>query len=297
MNPAIALRPRALAWLRLAMVISLIGPALLLLYVGWVWYIEAIDAAKGRTARLAQIVQEQSQRIVETNEVISRAILTHVKGRSNAQLRLEQQELHGKLKAWTAGLQQLQAVWIWDEAGHPIVTNLRPDPPTTLDVSDREYFRWAKGTTSPGWYVSEPLRSRTTGQLFFDFNKRLSAPDGAFQGVISVSLLTEYYDRYFAEQLANEPGFSLSLVRSDGTYISRYPVASSAPRPKLQPGSRLIKAMSDNGAAGEIPRATVPSTTSSATWRTGAWATCRCMQWRPPPARSCSSPGAARWPC
>lgn len=245
-------RPRVLTWLRLALVISLLGPALLLLYVGWVTYAEAIDAAKGRTTRLAQIVQEQSQRIVETNEVISRAILTHVKGRSNAQLRLEGQALHLKLKAWTAGLQQLQAVWIWDEKGHPIATNLRPEPPASLDVSDREYFIWAKGTTSTGWYVSEPLRSRTTGQVFFDFNKRLSADDGSFQGVISVSLLTEYYDKYFSEQLETEPGFTLSLIRSDGSYISRYPGADSTQTPRLGPGSRLMARMTAETSSGEV---------------------------------------------
>lgn len=222
-TPVIGSRPRALTWLQLAFIASLLGPALLLSYVGWTSYLEAIDAARGRISRLAQIVQEQSERVVETNEVISRAILARASTRSSAELKEQREQLHSLLKSLAAELRQLQSVWIWDEAGHPIATNLRPDPPASLDVSDREYFTWARQTGSTGWFVSAPLRSRTTGQLFFDFSKRRSGADGSFLGAISVSLLTSYFDDYFREQVGSEPGFTLSLVRGDGSYISRYP--------------------------------------------------------------------------
>lgn len=247
----ISARPRALRWLQAAFVLALLGPTLLLIYVGWVSYIEAVDAARGRTSRLAQIVQEQSQRIVETNEVISRAILTRFATSGNAELKAQGSVLHAQLKAWSAGLSQLQSIWLWDESGRPIATNLRPDPPATLDVSDREYFKWAAGTTSTAWYISAPLRSRTTGDMFFDFVKRRSDPDGNFQGAISVSLLTSYFDAYFHEQLVNEPGFALSLIRADGTYISRYPVADTVPA-KLGKSSQLLAQMSARSVAGEF---------------------------------------------
>ena len=64
----IGTEPRALAWLRAAFVASLVGPFLLLAYVGWTSHAQAIAAARSRLARVAQIAQEQSQRIVETNE-------------------------------------------------------------------------------------------------------------------------------------------------------------------------------------------------------------------------------------
>jgi signal transduction histidine kinase/CheY-like chemotaxis protein len=245
-------QPRALWWLQTAFLLSLLGPTLLLVYVGWVSHAEAIEAARGRTSRLAQIVQEQSQRIVETNEVISRAILTRFATNSNEQLRAEARLVHAQLNAWSADLPQLQGVWLWDETGHPIATNLRPDPPPALDVSDREYFKWAAATTSAGWYVSAPLRSRTTGDLFFDFVKRRSDANGKFQGAISVSLLTSYFDTYFHEQLVNEPGFTLSLVRADGTYISRHPVPDVAVPPKLGDSSRLVAEMSARSPTGEL---------------------------------------------
>lgn len=249
---ALGARPRALVWLQVAFVAVLLGPVLLLAYVGWYSHGEAIDAARGRLARLSGIAQQQSQRIVETNEVISRGILTRIGARSNHELLRQGDDLHKVLKAWTADLRQLQSVWVWDDQGRPVATNLRPDPPKTLDVSDREYFVRARETNSADWYVSQPLRSRITGQLFFDFSKRRTGPDGSFQGAISVSLLPAYFDSFFREQLANEPGFTLSLLRSDGTFISRYPAAPTPELPHLAASSPLLAEMSANVPSGEV---------------------------------------------
>lgn len=245
-------RPRALRWLQVAFVGVLVGPALLLAYVAWNSYTSSIEAARGRLMRLAQIAEEQSQRIVETNEVISRGIQTRIGARTNAELRLHADELHGVLKAWTGGLRQLQSVWVWDAQGHPVATNLRVDPPASLDVSDREYFRWARETTSPGWYLSAPLRSRTTGQLFFDFCKRRSGPDGSFQGAISVSLLPAYFEDFFRRQVLTEPGFTLSLFRADGTLIARYPAAPEGAPTRLPPSSPVLQQMLAELASGEV---------------------------------------------
>ena len=243
--------PRALAGLRIAFVVALLGPLLLLAYVGWTSHRDGIAAARDRLDRLAQIAQEHSQRVLETNEVISRALATRVGSRSNAELRAEREALHAELKSWTAGLPQLQSVWIWDETGRPVVTNLRRDPPADLDVSDRAYFVWARDPAASGWYVSAPLRSRTTGELFFDFVKRRSSQDGRFQGAVSVSLRPSYFDAFFREQLVSEPGFTLSLYRADGTLVSRQPPAPPGFSSTLGPSSRLHAAMAAGTAAGE----------------------------------------------
>ncbi|MDP9096304.1 MAG: hypothetical protein M3N26_07115, partial [Pseudomonadota bacterium] len=179
-------KPRALLWLQIAFVLALVGPSILLCFVGYSMYTETMEAARGRLARLAQIAEEQSQRVLETNEVISRGIETRIGSRSNADLMKDRDDLYRVVRAWSANLPQLQSVWVWDEAGHAVVTNLRPDPPSTIDVSDREYFIWARSTNADGWFVSAPLRSRLTGETFFDYSKRRVSATGAFMGVISV---------------------------------------------------------------------------------------------------------------
>jgi len=244
----LARETRAAAWLRAALLLSLLGPALLLVFVGWSSHRQAEAEARARLTRLAQIAQEQAQRIVETNEVISRAVLSRTQGQSNAALHAQSAELHGQLAALVKNLPQLQSVWLWDEAGRPIATNLRPDPPPSLDVSDREYFIASRDAPGRSWFVSAPLRSRTTGELFFDFTQRRNGPDGQFAGVLSVSLLPAYFREFFSKQLGDEPGLTLSLFRADGTIIARYPEPPQGSH--LGDASPLLAAMQRGDAAG-----------------------------------------------
>jgi two-component system NtrC family sensor kinase len=241
--------PRAVWVLRVATVVSVVAVAALLAAIGWVARERAIDEGRARLMRLAQISQEQALRIVETNEVIARSVLAATEGEENAALRARAPQLHRLMRRLTEGLQQMQSIWIWDDNGRPVATDLRPVPPATLDISDRTYFTWARSTTASGWFISEPLRSRTTGQLFIDFSQRRALPDGRFAGALSVSLLPAYFDRFFEDQLAMEPGVSLALVRADGTLLSRYPAAPEGAR--LAPDSPLLAAMQAGRGAGE----------------------------------------------
>ena len=239
---ALDAQPSAVRWLRVALVLSLLGPAVLLGFIGFTTHAEATDAARGRLARLTQIAEEQALRIVETNEVISRALTTRIGARSNAEVRESSAELHAVLKAWTADMRQLQSVWVWSEDGRALATNLMPVPPATLDISDREYFAWARSTESTGWFVSAPLRSRTTGELFVDFCKRRSGADGQFLGAISVSLFPAYFEAFFRDQVASEPGLAMSLLRDDGTLIARFP-SRSGDDARVLPGSSPLRAL------------------------------------------------------
>ncbi len=241
--------PRAVWVLRLATVTSVVAVAALLAAIAWLARERAIDEGRARLGRLAQISQEQALRIVETNEVIARSLMAATEGEDNAALRARAPHLHQLMRQLTEGLQQMQSVWIWDDQGRPVATNLRPVPPASLDISDRTYFTWARATSSTGWFISEPLRSRTTGQLFIDFSRRRALPDGRFAGALSVSLLPAYFDQFFRDQLALEPGVSLALVRADGTLLSRFPATREGAR--LAPGSPLLAAMQAGSGAGE----------------------------------------------
>ncbi|HSW16136.1 MAG TPA: ATP-binding protein [Ramlibacter sp.] len=243
-------RPRAIAWLWAAMVVSLLGPALLFAYVARTSYQHALNESVQRLGRVAQIAQEHARRVVETNEVISRAVTRHIAGRDNDALRADHAALHEFLRALAAGLPQFQSVWIWDDEGEPIASSLRDSFPVELNVADREYFRWARLSVSTNWFVSQPLTGRTTGQPFFDFSKRRSGGDGDFAGVLSISLFPDYFKAFFEEQVKQDPAFSVSLWRADGSSISRYPEAKVAA--PLRAGSILLREMGKGAPSGDF---------------------------------------------
>ena len=90
-------------------------------------------------------------------------------------------------------------------------------------MSDREYFRWAQANPGDQWFVSRPLVSRGTGEMFVDFSRRRSLPDGGFAGVLSVSLYPSYFADFYRELSRREPGLAVALVRADGVVIARWP--------------------------------------------------------------------------
>ncbi len=240
-TPGAAL-PRAARWLVAAMVFSLVGPTLVFLYVAVSTRQATIDVARARLGSVAQVAQEHAQRVVETNDVIARVIDSVIGGRDNEQLRADAGALHAKLRALAAELPQLQSIWLWDQDGRPIASSLRADLPPGLSVADREYFVWARTTSEAGWFVSEPLTSRTTGEPFFDFVRRRQTQAGVFVGAVSVSLAPRYFSEFFKEQVEEEPGYAVVLARADGVLISRHPPAPAG-MTRLRPPSVLLQRM------------------------------------------------------
>lgn len=241
--------PRAVRWLRGALAISLLGPAVLYGFLFVSSRQSELDATTARLGRVAQIAQEQAARVVETNDVVYRAVAERVQQAQPEDLKTQALSLHVLLSRLCTGLRQFQSVWIWDDGGWPIASSRMAKLPQGLSVQDRSYFQAAmRAAPDSGWFISEPLKSRATGEPFIDFSRRRSAKDGSFLGVISVSLYPGYFTGFFADQVAQDPAFSVGLYRSDGTVLSRFPEVAFGAR--LAANSPLLAAMSQGHAVG-----------------------------------------------
>jgi hypothetical protein len=94
-------------WYRIAIIGSIALPALLYAVVAWLTYSQALDGARERLERASRIAQEHAQRVVETNEVVSRALLNAVDGLDDAQIDARHAALHAQLQRLAQGLPQL----------------------------------------------------------------------------------------------------------------------------------------------------------------------------------------------
>ena len=216
----------AARWSRVALLGSLLVPALLFVAVAHHRYGESFHEAQHRAALAARVVQEHAARVAETNDVLARLALAAVAGLSNEEIAARRAALHQQLQAATRGLGQLQSLWLWDDKGVPLVSSRVAVPPAWLNVADREYFGWARESAEARegrWFVSRPLVSRTTGEPFFDFNLRRQDAQGRFQGVLSVSLYPSYFKTFYDEIARGQPGLSIALLRADGAVIARLP--------------------------------------------------------------------------
>jgi two-component system NtrC family sensor kinase len=236
-------------WYRIAVVGSIALPAILYAAVAWLTYSQALLEARERLERTSRIVQEHAARVVETNEVISRAVVNAIGGRSSEAVAASQVPLHELLRRLAAGLPQLHSLWVWGPDGRPLVASRFAQVPD-INIADREYFVWTRDHPGSDWFVSRPLISRSTGEPFFNFSKRRERPDGSFDGAISVSLHPAFFANFYRDLARREPGLVVSLVRSDGALVAT--TGLDAAPPTTAAHAALMHDMQAGAPAGEI---------------------------------------------
>jgi PAS domain S-box-containing protein len=140
-----------------------------------------------------------------------RSLESHLAGR----------EVHGLLREKSAGLSHVDAISLIDADGKLVnVSRLWPVP--DVDVSDRDYFQALKPDTTLRVFIGRPVRNRTTGASMIYLARRLSAPDGAFMGLVLGGITLDHFEHFF-QSIAQQEGSAVALVRRDGMLLARYP--------------------------------------------------------------------------
>jgi diguanylate cyclase (GGDEF)-like protein/PAS domain S-box-containing protein len=88
-------------------------------------------------------------------------------------------------------------------------------PPATIYVGDRAHFTFQRDASTDQLYISTPITGRFTKRWKIEFARRLSKPDGSFEGVVVSSLDVAELERFFSSLDIGHDGI-VSLVGSDG---------------------------------------------------------------------------------
>lgn len=113
------------------------------------------------------------------------------------------------------------SVFVVDETGQ-IRFDSRNVVPPKQNLADREHFQVHKDNDSVGLFISRPLVSRVNGRTLVAFSRRLSNPDGSFGGIVLSAMLQDYFESAFKD-ISLGPGGSVTLVRTDGIVLMRWP--------------------------------------------------------------------------
>jgi two-component system NtrC family sensor kinase len=224
-------RHAAIRLLKLMMVASIVLPAVLFAFAAWVSYRNIERVSDERIDRSLDILHEHALKVLQTIERTFAEIDEIVRGMSDDDIRLNEGPLHSRLKRIVDAMPQLQGIAIMDRDGHPLVSaNLLPVP-KNLDFSDRDYFK-AQAGGNVGTYVSgvHDPRMGGLGTYFFALSQRRKSDDGNFNGIISIAVLPNYFEDFYAKMGRTE-GSYFGMARADGGFLARYPV----------PKDRLLK--------------------------------------------------------
>ena len=93
-------------------------------------------------------------------------------------------------------------------------------PFAPLNVGDREHVRVHRHDDDDQLYVSQPLLGRVSNKWSLQLTRRISGPDGSYQGVVVASMDTAYFTRLYQDIDVGRQG-SIALVGADGVMRAR----------------------------------------------------------------------------
>ncbi|MGH8450418.1 diguanylate cyclase [Pseudomonas sp.] len=97
--------------------------------------------------------------------------------------------------------------------------------PKTGNFADRDYFQVHRANPDLGLYISRPFSARCVcdDQWRIAFSRRLSAPDGSFQGVAVASMRLSYFHQLFSS-LNIGSNSTINLINHQGILLAQQPM-------------------------------------------------------------------------
>jgi diguanylate cyclase (GGDEF)-like protein len=111
------------------------------------------------------------------------------------------------------------AIEVFDAQGRLTVDASTLDP-LPENRADEEYFTVHRDNPDVGLFISRPMLHR--GAYAIVLSRRITGPDGSFQGVVSGSLRFTYFHELFGRLQLGE-GDTICVLRADRTIIMRRP--------------------------------------------------------------------------
>ena len=123
-------------------------------------------------------------------------------------------------------LPQLRGIGVADAKGNWTYSSF-PETPRH-NVSDRSYFPYHRDTPDNTLRISELVQSRIDNRSsMIVLSKRITKLDGSFGGVVAAAIDKNYFNGFYRTfQLGPDGG--ISLIRSDGTLLIRWPASDKS---------------------------------------------------------------------
>lgn len=144
---------------------------------------------------------------------------------------LEAETLHHKLKAKRTSLYRNKSkssfahIFILNKDGFNVANSVAY-PTKRINAAERAYFKHHKKENGKDIHISQPHYSKVTEEKVIFITKRISNDKGDFKGIIGIHLKLSHFDSIYS-LLKLPPGGTVTVVRTDGVGVFRYPLVDS----------------------------------------------------------------------
>jgi diguanylate cyclase (GGDEF)-like protein len=179
----------------------------------------------------ALILAEQIDRTFQGIDLVQTSVVENIRSLGIASSedytrRMSGEDVHLMLKASTSGLVQIYAISLINADGR-LLNFSRTWPGPQLSIADRDFFIALKTNPEMTSYISQPGHNRTNGAWTMFLVRKVTAANGEFLGLVLGAIELSYFDKLFAS-VSLGAGSSITLFRSDGILLTRYPQIESA---------------------------------------------------------------------
>ncbi len=185
----------------------------------WSWTISKINAEKRVCEK--KVLQEASALCKDYTHYLAQAV--EQANQITLQLQYEWHHSHSSSHLQELSLRgvfrnpRIVNVVVINREGVPVASIL--GNPEKISYKDFDYFVYHKNDDSQGLLIGKPSLSPLSGKNAITFSRRLSTPQGAFDGVAMVSFDSHFLTAYYAGSFPGRTGL-LMLAGLDGTLRS-----------------------------------------------------------------------------
>jgi signal transduction histidine kinase len=174
--------------------------------------VREITSAERDLANITRVSQEHASRTLRSADQVIRFVESRYLDVGN---RLDLKDLIAK---GVIDAEIFNQVGIIDPQGILILSNRQTHG--RLDLSDREHFRVHIAADTGQLFISKPVIGRTNGHLSIQLTRRITRANGAFAGVVVVSMDPKYFTRFYGDIKLGSKGLA-ALYGLDGVARAR----------------------------------------------------------------------------
>ena len=222
----------------------------------WDLHEDRIEDEMQDAQALSVVLAEQTARTIQAVDLViqetqAMVLSGRVQEPEQFRLRMATKEVHDFLAGLLKNLPQAKSLALIDDAGR--VTNFSGSwPAPVINTSDREYFRYLHDHDASEPFIGPPVRSKLNGAWTIAIARRVSGPNGEFLGIVVGYIEAQYFQDFY-EAVSGKEGVTLSVLRRDGTLISRYPDLDAKIGEKLSTASPWYKNLAAGGGTYRTP--------------------------------------------
>jgi len=225
--------------LKIALLAAVVVPLLLLAAFAYDERRQLLLAAQDEALASVATLREQALKTIETDELLLRQVDRRIQGMNCDEIRASSEQLSNDIGAMHAGLTQVSLILLTDGEGR-VWAGTPPHPKGGFASISHLDLWMAQRDADQGTYFSRPYVGRITGRVNFGISRRRTTPGGGFDGTIHVTCDSAYFSDFWSAFIGHKQDATISLLRSDGEVLARYPDPHGMPVSQIPKSSSLL---------------------------------------------------------